>query len=281
MQLPTVASSPVGVLFSNKNGMLVVADNKLHLIDATGLKEKAMFGLLRAESEGRYQVLQSPKRKQLIITKDNGASGSGSITWLNPDTLEVTRLCSYNFGREHYVKLRSFGDDGRFIEVEHGPGVDGHSVSGGQYCSRQGYDGFPAGIQPTSALILENETAYFSSDSPNDNAPIATIYSRIGGLLRDVLSKDRETLGRGEVTISEDGRRVAFQVQHWSGGVKSLDISRHVSSRRVDVYDTTTWERVAQVEEPTQAEAALALSPDGKILALETADTIQLFDRLP
>ena len=63
IQLPTVANSPVGVLFSNKDGMLVVADNKLHLIDSTGLKEKATFGLLRAESEGRYQVLQSPKRK--------------------------------------------------------------------------------------------------------------------------------------------------------------------------------------------------------------------------
>ena len=281
IQLPTVANSPVGVLFSNKNSMLVVADNKLHLIDSTELKEKATFGLLLTESEGWYQVLQSPKRKYLIVTKDNGASGSGSITWLNPDTLEVTKLCPYDFGKEHYVKFRSFADDGRFIEVEHGPGVDGHQVSGGQYCSRQGHHEYPSGMQPTSAIALEDETAYFSSDSPNDHAAIASIYSRVGALLRNVPSKGRETLGHAGVTISEDGRRVAFEVEHWSGGLQSLDISSHVSSRRVDVYDSKTWECVAQVEEQAQAAVDLALSPDGKILAVESADTIQLFDQLP
>jgi hypothetical protein len=281
IQLPTVANSPVGVLFSNRNNMLVVADNKLHLIDVKELKEKASFGLMRAESEGYYQVMQSPRRKDLIVTKDNGAAGSGSITWLNPDNLEVTKLCSYDFGKEHYVRLRSFADDGRFIEVEHGPGVHDHWVSGGQYCSRQGYAQYPTGIQPTSAFALEDETAYFSSDSPNEKAPIVRVYSRIGALVHNVPSNDRETVGHAGVTISEDGRRVAFEVEHWSGGVKSLDISSHVSSRRVDVYDTTSWERVAQVEEPVQAEAALALSPDGKILAIETTDTIQVFDDIP
>ena len=40
MQLPTTESSPVAVLFSNKDNMLVVANDRLHVIDQSGFKNK-------------------------------------------------------------------------------------------------------------------------------------------------------------------------------------------------------------------------------------------------
>ena len=281
MELPTTESSPVAVLFSNKDDMLVVANDKLHVVDQNGFKERASFDLLRASDQARYQVLQSPQRKGLVAVADGFTRADSNYTWLDSASLQVLHYCSYPPVPGHYVRLRSFADDGRFIEVEHGPGTLGHWISEGRYCSAKASIP-PEHIQPAAAIMLESETAYFRDNRLNDNLPSMVIYDRAGALLHSVPGHDKESMSANSaVAISEDGRRAAVVIDITSGGVRLLDISNHVAARRVDIYDTTTWDRIAQIKLSSQGDATLAFSPDGKTLATQTTDLVQFYDALP
>ena len=83
------------------------------------------------------------------------------------------------------------------------------------------------------------------------------------------------------VAVSEDGRRAAVLLDITSGGARWLDISNHVAAQRVDIYDTATWTRIAQISLSSKGEAELAFSPDGKTLAIQTNDLVQFYDALP
>lgn len=281
MKLPTTESSPVAVLFSDKDDMLVVANDKLHVVDQNGFKERASIDLLRASDQARYQVLQSPQRKSLVAVTDGFTRADSSYTWLDSASLRVLHSCSYPPVPDHYVRLRSFADDGRFIEVEHGPGTLGHWISEGRYCSPKASIP-PEHTQPAAAIMLDSETAYFRDNVLNDNLPSIVVYDRTGALLHSVPGHDKEEMSANSVVaISEDGRRAAVVIDIMSGGARWLDISNHVAARRVDIYDTTTWARIAQIKLSSQGSAALAFSPDGKTLAVQTNDLIQFYDALP
>ena len=281
MKLSTTESSPVAVLFSDKDDMLVVANDKLHVVDQNGFKERAAFDLLRASDQARYQVLQSPQRKSLVALADGFTRADSSYTWLDSASLQVLPSCSYPPMPEHYVRLRSFADDGRFIEVEHGPGTQGHWISEGRYCSAKTIIP-PDHIQPAAAIMLESETAYFRDNLLNDNLPSIVVYDRAGTLLHSVPGHDKESMSANSgVAVSEDGRRAAVLLDITSGGARWLDISNHVAARRVDIYDTTTWTRIAQIKLSSKGEAQLAFSPDGKTLAIQTSDLVQFYDALP
>jgi hypothetical protein len=281
MQLPTTGGSPIAVLFSNKDNMLVVANDKLHVIDQNGFKERAAFSLLRPTDQARYQVLQSPQRKVLVAITDGVTRADSSYTWLDPESLQVLQSCSYPPVPGHHVRLRSFADDGRFIEVEHGPGNMGHWISEGRYCSAK-LSVPPEHVQPAAAILLDSETAYFRDNLLNDNPPSIVVYDRTGTLLHSVPGHEKETMSASSgVAISEDGRRAAVLLDITSGGVGWLDISNHVAARRVDIYDATTWTRIAQIKLSSKGEAALAFSSDGKTLAIQTDDLVQFYDALP
>ena len=281
MKLPSTESSPVAVLFSDKDDMLVVANDKLHLVDQDGFKERAAFDLLRASDQARYQVLQSPQRKSLVALADRFTRAESSYTWLDPASLQVLHSCSYPPVPEHYVRLRSFADDGRFVEVEHGPGTQGHWISEGRYCSAKTIIP-PDHIQPAAAIMLESETAYFRDNPLNNNLPSIVVYDRAGTLLHSVPGHDKESMSANNgVAVSEDGRRAAVLLDITSGGARWLDISNHVAARRVDIYDTATWTRIAQIKLSSKGEAELAFSPDGKTLAIQTNDLVQFYDALP
>jgi hypothetical protein len=281
MKLPTTESSPVAVLFSDKDEMLVVANDKLHVVDQNGFKERAAFDLLRASDQARYQVLQSPQRKSLVALADGFTRADSSYTWLDPASLRVLHSCSYPPVPEHYVRLRAFADDGRFIEVEYGPGTQGHWISEGRYCSEKTIIP-PDHIQPAAAIMLESETAYFRDNPLNDNLPSIVVYDRAGTLLHSVPGHDKESMSANSgAVVSEDGRRAAVLLDITSGGARWLDISNHVAARRVDVYDTATWKRIAQISLSYKGEAELAFSPDSKTLAIQTNDLVQFYDALP
>jgi hypothetical protein len=281
MKLPSTESSPVAVLFSDKDDMLVVANDKLHLVDQDGFKERAAFDLLRASDQTRYQVLQSPQRKSLVALADGFTRAESSYTWLDPASLQVLHSCSYPPVPEHYVRLRSFADDGRFVEVEHGPGTQGHWISEGRYCSAKTIIP-PDHIQPAAAIMLESETAYFRDNPLNNNLPSIVVYDRAGTLLHSVPGHDKESMsGNSGAVVSEDGRRAAVLLDIMAGGARWLDISNHVAARRVDIYDTATWKRIAQISLSSKGEAELAFSPDGKTLAIQTNDLVQFYDALP
>lgn len=281
IKLPTTESSPVAALISNKDNLLAVANDKLHEIDPQTFKERSAFDLLRPSDHARYQVLQSPQRKSLVVVEDGFTRTESSYTWLNPESLQVLQTCTYPPEPDHYVRLRAFADDGRFIEVEHGPGTLGHWVSEGRYCSPKQHIP-PERIQPSAAILLDDQNVYFRENPLNDNQPSIVAYSRTGTLLQSVPARDKETMATTSgVAISENGTRAALVVNVMSGGVRWLDVSNHVSARRVDIYDTKTWSRIAQIKLSSPGEVELAFSPDGKTLAVQTNDLIQFFDALP
>jgi hypothetical protein len=284
MNLPTTESSPVAVLFSNKNSLLIVANDKLHVIDQNEFKERAAFDLLRPSDHARYKIMQSPGRKSLVVVAEGFTKADSSYTWLDPETLEVRHSCSYPPAQNHgqHIGFRSFADDGRFSELDYDESQrPGFWLAGGQYCSPKASIS-PEHIQPAAAIMLESETAYFRDNLLSDNLPSIVVYDRAGALLHSVPGYDKESMSANSAAaISEDGRRAAVVIDITSGGVRWLDISNHVAARRVDIYDTTTWVRIAQIKLSSQGEAALAFSPDGKTLAIQTNDLVQFYDALP
>jgi hypothetical protein len=284
MSLPTTISSPVAIIISNNNSLLTVANDQLHLIDQKDFKEHAAFNLLRPSDQARYKIMQSAGRKSLVVVTEGLTKTDSSYTWLDPDTLQVRHTCSYppfkNYGQ--HIGVRSFADDGRFTELDYDESR--HPVfwlAGGLYCSPKANIP-PDHIQPVAVILLNSQTAYFLDNLLNDNLPSIVVYDRAGVLLHTVSGHDKETMaGSNGVVISEDGRRVAVAIDITAGGIRWLDISNHVAARRVDIYDTTTWTRIAEIKLSSQGEAGLAFSPDGKTLAIQTEDLIQFYDGVP
>jgi hypothetical protein len=284
---PTTGSGPEGILFSDKDRMLVVANDQIHLIDQAGFKDEAVFDLLRPSDHAYFRVMQSPGRKSLVVVTEGFVKAESSYAWLDPDTLQIIHLCTYSPAPDynHYTMFRAFADDGRYVELDYAPNSVGSAywIAEGRYCSEK-IKVPPERMQPIDALAFERETAYFSSRI--DNGSIV-VYHQNGSLIYSVPAQDREVKERSEISVSEDGGRVAVIIDTMAGGMPSLDISDHVGSRRVDIFETSTWTRVAQIELPVKGrtefsyETELAFTPDGKTLAIRTGDLVQFYDGVP
>jgi hypothetical protein len=283
IKLPTTESSPVAALISNKDNLLAVANDKLHEIDPKTFKERTEFDLLRPD-QARYKIMQSPGRKSLVVITEGFTRADSTYGWLDPDSLAVRDLCSYPPAQNHgqHTGFRSFADDGRFSELDYDESQHpAFWLAGGKYCSPKERIP-PEHIQPAAAIMLESETAYFRDNLLNDNLPSIVVYDRAGTLLHSIPGHDKESMSADSgVAVSEDGRRAAVVLDIASGGVRWLDISNHVAARRVDIYDTTTWTRIAQIKLSSKGEAELAFSPDGKTLAIQTNDLVQFYDTVP
>lgn len=280
---PTTESSPVAIMFSANDSMLVASNDKLHLIDHDTLSDRAAFNLLRPSDHARYKVLQSPGRKSLVIVAEGFTKAESSYTWLDPDSLEVLHTCSYPPVPGDYVGLRSFADDGRFIEYN---GSDVRMIhqwmSEGQYCSPK-VESLPRYGRPEDVILLDSEIVYFFNDPMQHGHPSILVLDRAGSTIATLPGHGRkEMMDRsGNTAVSEDGRRVAVVIDTMAGGVQWLDISDHLVARRVDIYDTKTWSRIARIKLSVPGEAALAFTPGGKTLAVQIDDLVQLYDGLP
>ncbi len=280
--------------------MLVVENDQVHLIDQNRFKDEAVFDLLRTPDHVIYAVYQSPGRKSLVVVIDGYVEAESSYTWLDPDTLKIIHRCTYppapNYW--HHIYFRSFADDGSIVELdtddtcfftkctEKMAEKENYWIAEGQYCSAKKRI-TPERMQPIDALVFDRETAFFSNNRIDDDARSIVVYDQTGSLIDAIPALDREIKERGSVTVSEDGGRVAIIVDTMAGGHPSLDISDHVGSRRVDIYDTKTWTRTAQIELPVAGKTefasgtALAFTPDGKTLAIRMADLVQFYDGIP
>jgi hypothetical protein len=281
---PTTANSPVAALVSSEDGLLVIANDELHLVDKIGFKDRATFELLRPSDHARYRVFQSPGRKLLVIVAEGFTKADSGYTWLAPDSLEVRNSCTYppapdNF---HYVGLRSFADDGRFLELDYGwRSQFGHSLEAGQFCSPK-LEIPPEHVQPRDAILLDSETAYFIEDPRREKPWRILVKDKSESTVVDLIGDgNKETIGGGNIAVSEDERRLALSIDTLARGSQMLDISSHVASRRVDIYDTKTWARVAQIKPLTHGETSLSFSPDGKTLAIQIEDLVQFYDGIP
>ena len=290
---PTTVSSPVAILFSNKGNMLAVANDQLHLIDQNGFKDQAVFDLLRPSDHEYYRLSQSPGRKSLVVVIDGHVTAESSYTWLDLDTLNIIHRCTYPPAPDyhHFTYFRSFAGDGRFAELDYDNTYTNtqratYWVAEGKYCSEKTKVP-PEQMQPIDALLFDRETAFFSNNRSDDNARSIVVYDQDGSLIHVVSAQDRE-VKEDLITVSEDGTRVAVVIDTMAGGMPSLDIGDHVGSRRVDIFDTETWTRTAQIELPvtgktelTSGPTALAFTPDGKTLAIRMADLVQFYDGIP
>jgi hypothetical protein len=298
---PTTESSPVAILFSNQDSMLAVANDRLHLIDRTGFKDQVTFDLLRPSDHQYYSVRQSPGRKGLVVVVDGYVQAESNYTWLDPDTLKIIHLCTYPPAPDyhHYIGFRSFADDGRFAELDNDntcmftncigtmAGKGRFWIAEGRYCSEKTtqspelMEPSDRRLQPIDAILLTSQTAFLSNNRLVDNARSIVVYDQDGSLAHVVSAEKHEVKEDDWGTVSEDGSRVAVIIDEMAGGMSSLDISDHVASRRVDIFDSKTWNRTAQIELPLKGRIALAFTPDGKTLAIRTADLVQFFDHIP
>jgi hypothetical protein len=284
---PTTESSPAAIMFSTKGNMLLVTNDQLHLIDQNGFKDEAVFDLLRSADHAHYRVSQSPGRKSLVVVTEGFTKAESSYTWLDPDTLKIIHLCTYPPAPDyqHYTRMRSFADDGRFVELDYAPNSVGSAfwIAEAQYCSEKTKIP-PERMQPVDALMFDRETAYLSSRI--DDGSIV-VYHQNGTPIYFVPAQDREVKERSEIAVSEDGGRVALIIDTMVGGHPALDIDEHVGTRRVDIFETATWTRTGQIELPITGrteftgDITLAFTPDGKTLALRMADLVQFYDGIP
>jgi hypothetical protein len=82
---------------------------------------------------------------------------------------------------------------------------------------------------------------------------------------------------------SERGDRIAVDVLTLRGGNPTLDISSHITSRRIAVYDTDAGKQVSSIPVPIRCHYgfAFALSPDGRRLAILEDDAVRIVDLNP
>jgi hypothetical protein len=82
---------------------------------------------------------------------------------------------------------------------------------------------------------------------------------------------------------SERGDRIAVDVLTLRGGSQTLDISSHITSRRIAVYDIGAGKQVASIPVPIRYHYgfAFALSPDGRRLAILEDDAVRVVNLDP
>jgi hypothetical protein len=274
LQRPSSTSNIDSVLVSNDDNIFVLAGDSLHLVDRNDLSKDIQT--LRLSGD-QYILLQSSNRKALAkFVRAFGENGEATLTWISPGTLDTPLIC--HLGSTTAIREASITSELRNVMV---------SV---------GKDGFP------SILKVDNcgtfQIVAKESETSNDlniigNSLISTHLDglMVTSLIGKLLFEHRfSPLERFEVfttpQVSEDESRWAVVIdtlQATKPFWDMLDMNAKVVKRRIDIYDTSTWRLIRQIDIPTASRGRLkmAFSPNGKSLAIVIHDTVNIYDDLP
>jgi len=257
-QLPNI---PIAVLQYGRDGLLMLGidrDGLHHLYDPeTGKENRALAkelwgtrlavsadGKLLAVGQEEIRVVELPSGKELVQLAGHGAYNDCMAFAPDGKTL-VTGGCDTNKPNDqtYGVKLWDLSTGKELRTLQRGSGDAVYRVV----------------WSPDGGYVLTNVRTYDFGPPPGKD--LATCKVVDGPMI------GRPSRWPGNATaFSPDGKLLAVGVNEQTYVGSPITI-------RIDMYDTTTWEKVAALEGHKQQITALAFSADGKFLVSGSTDT--------
>jgi len=126
--------------------------------------------------------------------------------------------------------------------------------------------------EPSDGTLLDDDRVVLAYGDP-----MVELIDRGVRLWRDSLDKRHERIG-DHISVDTHGDRFAVLVDTYQGGIRFLDISSTLKSKRVIVYNAKDGKHLVEVPIPKLPKFFLdfALSPDGKLLAIKCDGELQV-----
>jgi hypothetical protein len=262
LSLPTQNWHSNGIYLDAQDHILAWANEKLQVLAGGGTESKEPTWRSLAPCSMNCSISQSPSRKTLIISDFNdphnftytvldSSSGEPRIVqtcgWIAFYASRITDLFAYwpgSYGGEHFINRFSL-------------------------CGKR-----PERMPIDEPVALPLNDQLFVINSFVHNRWVLGVATPEGH------SNFRLQLPRNEAfelaTSDERGDRFAASITTLRGGSRVLDISGNLVARRVVVFDSQTGQQLIAVAADTHNPIYLALSPDGRQLAILVRDLLSL-----
>jgi hypothetical protein len=281
LSVPTNKRGKTGLHLSEQDQIIVRANDNLQLLQVgEGPVQNAVWKTL-APCPNQCGVVQSQTRRTLVIYTEQ--ADPVTVIRLSPEP-QLQRC-----GKER--SLRKSIED----KIENWP----QSITDTYAYSRDGEES-DSELQrwPLCDYEHRNELPLRPASTALSDSLflVGTYETRKGHLGLELVAPDGQVKFRAPLlehesagTIStptrssERGDRIAVDVLTLRGGNRTLDISSHITSRRIAVYDTDAGKQVASIPVPIRCHYgfAFALSPDGRRLAILEDDAVRIVDLDP
>lgn len=282
LSLPTNSKGRSGIYLSDTDQIIVRANESVQILQANkGNPQRESWETL-ASCTRECNIEQSVSRRTMLLYTDDG----------NPATLirfsnevELQRCGKQpQLARSFEEKIQNYPQ----CITDEFSYFAGSEPGRGQFAYRWPHCNF--GDRVNMALHVGGRWSVL-----NDKVSVVDTHSEHGGGNLEVLSFDgqvkfRPELGKYEsassfwapVASTERGDRIAVDILTARGGNRTLDVSSHVTSRRIAVYDIESRREVASipVSEKFHYRYDFALSPDGKRLAIVEDEVVKVVDLL-
>jgi hypothetical protein len=277
LSLPTNAAGTTAVYLSDSDQIITRANNNLLLLEKSKTNPQEWAWITLATCAERCLIEQSSTRHTMLLS----ATEAGPVTVIHLSQQPETQHCG------NPPRQTESPED----EIQNYPQAitDTFAYFSGQtsrlddYTYRWPFCDYEhrTEMKPTlrgRVTVLGDQT--FISDAGKDLEVVSS----------DGKVKFRQPMAKHEfwdnwepIRSSERGERIAVDIRTVRGGNQTLDISSHVTARRVAVYDIEAGKEVASipVNRGHRYSYEFDLSPDGKRLAILEDNIVKVVDLEP
>jgi hypothetical protein len=281
VSLPTIAGGRNGIYLSDADEIIARANDFMQLLQTDeGERQKVVWKIL-APCPLRCQVGQSLTRRTLLLYTEEG----GPATLIRLSQKPVLEQCGKapQFIASTEDKIQNYPQSitdefAYFHGWEPGSGAFTYRWP---LCDYQHRVEIPLRVGGRWAVLNDDTFVVYPHSKQTGREGLEVISSRGQLKFQPTLLKD-ESAGMLSTPIrsSKRGDRIAVEVLTLRGGNRALDISNHITARRIAVYDTEAGTELASVPVGPKLHYPVEfdLSPDGKRLAILEDDTVNVVD---
>jgi hypothetical protein len=275
VSLPTNAGGRTGIYLSDTDEIIARANDSLQLLQTSAANPEKPVWKILLPCTNRCYVTQSHSRHTLLLYTENSHSPVTVLTLSERPTLQQ---CADAPESTEASGDRIYPDQ---ITDEFAYSVGGVEAYRWPLCDYKGRVELPLLAHGRWTVLNDKTFVRTTFDKHKDRSRLQVVSLNGKLQFQPTLAKYESVDTFWEpISSSEGGNRIAVDVVTIRGDNRALDISGHVTARRIAVYDIETARQVAtlQVNPKHHYRFAFDLSPDGQRLAVWEDDTIRLID---
>ena len=276
LSLPTNAAGRTAIYLADNDQIIARANDSIQLLERSKTNPQEAVWKTLAPCASRCLIEQSNSHHTLLLYTAEG----DPVTLVRLSQQPEVKRCEKATGLTHSTEDR-FQNYPQSITDEFAYFSNEGKTYRWPLCDYAHRVEMPLDIYGRWTVLNDNVFVANPHNASKDQSGLEVISSEGQVKYRWAMEK-HETADTLWVPIrsSERGDRIAVDVPTLRGGNRTLDISDHVTARRIAVYDIEAGKEVASV--PVNAKHRYRyefdLSPDGRRLAILEDDTVKVVD---
>jgi hypothetical protein len=280
LSLPTNAAGRTGIYLSDTDQIVARANDSLQLLQVDeAAPQKAVWQML-APRAARCTVKQSLTRHTFLLDSEDA---DPPLTLVNLSPQPELRRCgmAHRYIKSSEDEIQNIPQITDKFAYFHGQDFDSGHFTDFLYrwplCDYEHRIEMPLRIRGRWIVLNDNIFVDVNSNRGGEELEVTSSEGRVK--FRPTMLKHEFGSFWTPIRSSERGDRIAVDMLTVRGGNQALDISGHVTARRIAVYDIEAEKELASIANPKHRyRFEFDLSPDGRRLAILEDDVVRVVD---